>query len=60
MSNQYFIMILNPNGIGASPIIDDDGIMIFSSRQEAEELAGDHSACQAFGYRIFDLRSDVP
>lgn len=61
MNKPYFIMMYNQQGTVAMPIIcndydedyDDEGVMFFSTEEDARKLAMNHTYCQAFGYEIF-------
>ena len=54
----FFIMMNNPSGTGASPIVEGDEhpqVKFFETEEEARDLAEDHHACNHFGYEIFCL-----
>ena len=57
IEKDYFIMMSNPTGKGASPIVNGEykEVMFFETEEEARELAEDHHACSHFGYEIFCL-----
>jgi hypothetical protein len=58
MKMPYFIMLINPNGEGAEPMMDsekENEVAFYSTKDEAQEVCHDHSWAQAFGYEIFCL-----
>lgn len=53
MTRDYFVILYHPNG-GYTPLLrDDDEMMFFSSREEAEKIAESSLLGSEFGYEVF-------
>lgn len=61
MKKPFFIMLYNPSGEHAFPLVTGDDVFgcgdvaFFETFEEADEIAQNHSYAQAFGYVIHNM-----
>ena len=53
--NRYFVMLFNQLGDSARPIMDDDEVVFWPTKAEADAAMHDHPLAKAFGYEVHGI-----
>ena len=56
VNKPFFIMLYNPRGDGATPIVDDcDNVLFFSTAREARKEMVGHLYAEAHGFEVHEM-----